>query len=102
MMIAQDIRSAIDTHVHIWSRNTGRYPPASGFSKANFVCEHFEPQEVLTIAEANGVARIVLVQMSYYGFDNSYMLDAIEAHPEKFRGVAVIDDRDNAAARTAT
>jgi predicted TIM-barrel fold metal-dependent hydrolase len=37
------------------------------------------------------VERIVLIQMSYYGFDNSYMLDMMRKHPGVFSGVAVID-----------
>ncbi|HEV7224326.1 MAG TPA: amidohydrolase family protein, partial [Pirellulales bacterium] len=37
-------------------------------------------------------ARIVLIQMSFYGFDNAYMLDSIERFPGVFSGVAVIDD----------
>ena len=36
--------------------------------------------------------RVVLIQMSYYGFDNRYMLDAIRDFPGVFSGVAVIDD----------
>ena len=94
--------SIIDIHPHIVSPDTKRYPLASGFSTAKFACEHFEPQDILSIADANRVARIVLVQMSYYGFDNSYMLDAIETYPDNFRGIAVIDDRDSASAHIAT
>ncbi len=37
--------------------------------------------------------RIVLIQMTYYGFDNSYMLHAMQKHPDVFSGVAVIDDQ---------
>jgi predicted TIM-barrel fold metal-dependent hydrolase len=29
--------------------------------------------------------------MSFYGFDNSYMLDTITAHPDAFSGIAVVD-----------
>ena len=38
-----------------------------------------------------GVARIVLIQMSFYGYDNSYMLDTMARFPGVFSGVAVID-----------
>ncbi|MEO1998737.1 MAG: amidohydrolase family protein, partial [Planctomycetaceae bacterium] len=38
-----------------------------------------------------GVNRVVLIQMSFYGYDNSYMLDSIRAFPGMFSGVAVID-----------
>jgi predicted TIM-barrel fold metal-dependent hydrolase len=29
--------------------------------------------------------------MSYYGFDNSYMLDVMEKHPDTFAGTAIVD-----------
>ena len=38
-----------------------------------------------------GVSRVVLIQMSFYQFDNRYMLEAIAAHPGTFRGVALLD-----------
>jgi predicted TIM-barrel fold metal-dependent hydrolase len=51
----------------------------------------FLPEEVRHHAEPCGVKRIVLVQMSYYRYDNSYMLDVIHQFPQVFRGIAVID-----------
>jgi 2-pyrone-4,6-dicarboxylate lactonase len=38
-----------------------------------------------------GFARGVLVQASAHGRDNSAMLDALARHPERLRGVAVVD-----------
>ena len=43
-----------------------------------------------------GIERAVLVQPSVYGTDNSAMLSALKAHPEKFRGVAVTPNDSNA------
>ena len=42
-------------------------------------------------AEPAGVAKVNLIQISFYGFDNSFMLDTIAQDPEKFVGTAVID-----------
>ncbi len=39
-----------------------------------------------------GVDRAVLVQPSVYGTDNHAMLMALHSNPEKFRGVAVLDN----------
>ncbi len=33
---------------------------------------------------------MVLVQMSFYGFDNRYLLDVIQSEPETFAGIAVV------------
>jgi predicted TIM-barrel fold metal-dependent hydrolase len=51
----------------------------------------FTVQELLDRAKPSGVNRVVLIQMSFYGHDNSYMLDAMKMYPGTFSGVAVID-----------
>lgn len=33
----------------------------------------------------------MLIQMSFYGYDNSYMLDSMRAHPGMFSGIAIVD-----------
>jgi predicted TIM-barrel fold metal-dependent hydrolase len=51
----------------------------------------FTPEELFKHCKPAGVKRINLIQMSFYGFDNSYMLDAIKKYPGVFVGTAVID-----------
>jgi len=51
----------------------------------------FTPEDLLGHARRSGVDRVVLIQISYYGLDNSYMLDAMERFPGTFSGVAVVD-----------
>ena len=51
----------------------------------------FTPEELFKHCRPAGVKRINLIQMSYYGYDNSYMLDMIAKHPGVFVGTAVID-----------
>lgn len=81
----------IDSHVHVWTDNFGHYPLAPGVSVEAMELRRFLPNQILAHARLSGVGRIVFVQMSYYGTDNRYMLDVIEAAAETFRGVAVID-----------
>ncbi len=82
----------IDAHVHLWSADTARYPLAEGFTRQkDMVPGQFEPEQLLTHTAAAGVERVVLIQMSFYRFDNSYMLDVLERRPGVFRGVAIID-----------
>lgn len=81
----------IDAHVHLWTDDFSKYPLASGFTPADLAVRRFMPADILAKAKRNGVQRVVLVQMSYYGFDNSLMLDAIARYPSRFRGIAVID-----------
>lgn len=79
----------IDSHVHVWTDDLARYPrvwPGTEFSPL-----HFPPEELFRHSVPNGVARAVLVQMSFYGFDNSYMLDCLSAHPGVLGGIGVVD-----------
>lgn len=84
--------SAIDAHVHVWTPDVKRYPLAKDYTVADMQPPSFTPDELLAIARPAGVGRVVLIQMSFYGFDNRYMLDAIRDYPGVFRGVAVIDE----------
>lgn len=81
----------IDAHVHVWTPDTAHYPLAAGFKRDDMKPPSFTPEELMAHAEPTGVDRIVLVQMSFYGFDNSYMLDTMQRFPGTYGGIAVID-----------
>jgi predicted TIM-barrel fold metal-dependent hydrolase len=82
----------IDAHSHIWTSDVQSYPLAAGFTPADMQPASFTPEQLLAHARPCGVDRVVLIQMSYYGFDNRYMLAAMRATPGTFSGVAVIDE----------
>jgi predicted TIM-barrel fold metal-dependent hydrolase len=82
----------IDAHVHVWTPDTARYPLAAGFRRDEMKPASFTPTQLFEHAGPSGVKRVVLVQMSFYGFDNRYMLDVISDEPQVFSGIAVIDD----------
>ena len=86
--------SYIDAHVHVWTDEYERYPFAAGHDPAVAKPLTFFPADILGHARPNGVERIVLVQMSYYGTDNAYMLDVMSQHPGVFSGIGVVDTRD--------
>lgn len=90
--LADPQTGAIDAHVHVWTPDAERYPLASGFRRDEMKPASFTPEELFEHARPCGVARIVLIQMSFYGFDNRYMLDTMRRFPGVFSGVAVIDD----------
>ena len=82
--------SPIDTHTHVISSDEARYPRApvgghqSDWSKERPV----SVERMLESMDAAGVAKSVLVQASTcYGHDNSYVADAVAAHPDRFTGV---------------
>jgi predicted TIM-barrel fold metal-dependent hydrolase len=81
----------IDAHSHIWTPDTKSYPLAAGFRRFDMNPPSFTVEELQAQMKPVGVDRVVLIQMSFYGYDNSYMLDSIRRFPGMFSGVAVID-----------
>jgi predicted TIM-barrel fold metal-dependent hydrolase len=87
----EEIEPYIDAHSHIWTPDLDRYPLAESFSREDMQPPSFTAEELLATCRPQGVGRVNLIQMSYYGFDNSYMLDMITAYPDRFVGTAIID-----------
>lgn len=81
----------IDAHVHVWTPDTQQYPTAKGWDRKS-LRKSFTPEELFAQCRPHGVSRVVLIQMSFYQFDNSYMLDAMRRHQGVFSGVAVINE----------
>ena len=81
----------IDAHVHVWTPDTAHYPLAAGYKRADMKPPSFTPKELFKHSQPAGVDRINLIQMSYYGFDNRYLLDMMALHKDTFVGTAVID-----------
>lgn len=81
----------IDAHSHIWTPDVGHYPLAPGFKVGDMKPPSFTAEELLAHCRPSGVGRVNLIQMSFYGFDNSYMLDMIKLYPDRFVGTAIVD-----------
>jgi 2-pyrone-4,6-dicarboxylate lactonase len=78
---------AWDTHVHAIGA-TERFPLAANRS---YTPAQAPIEAYLALMDTLGIARAVLVQPSIYGTDNGAMVDALTRHPDRFRGVAVVD-----------
>lgn len=85
-------KDCIDAHVHVWTPDTERYPLAEGFKKEGMAPASFTPEQLFAHTKLNGVSRVVLIQMSFYKYDNRYMLDVMKTHPGIFSGVAIVDE----------
>ena len=86
--------SIIDIHPHVISADEGRYPrsPLGGILSDWARDRPVTPDQMVAAMDAAGVARSALVQASTcYGFDNSYLADAISAHPGRLTGVGSVD-----------
>ena len=82
---------SIDAHVHVWTPDMVRFPRDPRYTGPSIVPVSFPPERLLEISSPLGVKRIVLIQMSFYGTDNSYMLQALQRYPLLFSGVGVVD-----------
>ncbi len=89
---AQNEASWIDAHVHVWTPDTKKYPLAESFKISDMAPASFTPAELFLECKPQGVAKVVLIQMSFYRFDNQYMLDCMNEHPGIFTGVGILDE----------
>jgi L-fuconolactonase len=84
----------IDTHPHVISRDEMRYPRVPiGGHQSDWSRQRPVPyEEMISAMDMAGIAKSVLVQASTcYGHDNSYVAEAVAAHPERFTGVFSCD-----------
>jgi predicted TIM-barrel fold metal-dependent hydrolase len=80
---------ACDTHTHIFG-DPRRFPYSD--SRA-YTPETASIEEMRALHRSLGIDRVVIVQASVYGTDNSCMLDALKQFGPVARGIAVIDDK---------
>ena len=86
--------AVFDTHAHIISPDLRHYPraPIGGHASDWSQTRPVDVDAMLAAMDAAGVTRTVLVQASTcYGHDNSYVANAVAAHPDRFTGVCSVD-----------
>jgi predicted TIM-barrel fold metal-dependent hydrolase len=83
-----------DCHTHIFG-DPVKYPFAAA---RTYTPEPASVQESLAVHRAIHVDRIVIVQPSVYGADNSCLLDSLKQMGGIGRGIAVVDDKTSEAA----
>lgn len=82
-------KGACDCHTHIFG-DPRRFPYAAGRA---YTPESASIAELRSLHQALHIDRVVIVQPSVYGTDNSCTLDAIEQLGPSARGIAVIDGK---------
>jgi predicted TIM-barrel fold metal-dependent hydrolase len=83
---SQAATAIVDCHAHVFRRDLPMVPGRRYTPDYDATVEDY-----LGLLDANGVARGVLVQPSFLGTDNQYLLDALRRHPRRLRGVAVVE-----------
>ncbi|HEV7139068.1 MAG TPA: amidohydrolase family protein, partial [Steroidobacteraceae bacterium] len=87
----------IDIHPHIIAPDTQRYPIAPLGGKRSEWSAHrsIDFDELVTGMNAAAIDKAAIVHSSTtYGYDNSYVADAIAGHRDRFTGVFSVDVRD--------
>lgn len=72
-----------DSHVHV-------FDAAAAVAAGHYQPAHRPLADIEQLAQANGIGRLVLVQPSVYGTDNTVLLDALRAGQGRHRGVVVL------------
>jgi predicted TIM-barrel fold metal-dependent hydrolase len=91
--VTDEIAIRIDSHAHVFRRDL---PLTAGHRHA--------PQhdallpELLGLFDAHGITHGVLTAPSFLGTDNSYLLGALAAAPERLRGTVIVDHTIHPAA----
>jgi predicted TIM-barrel fold metal-dependent hydrolase len=86
--------TVIDVHAHVIAADATRYPftPLGGHRSDWSRERPVSFEKMIADMDGAGVAKAALVQASTcYGYDNSYVADAVAAHPERFTGVFTVD-----------
>ena len=84
----------IDIHPHIIASDEKRYPlaPLGGHQSDWSRTRPVSTEQMIAAMDEAGVDKSALVQASTcYGHDNSYVADAVAAHPDRFTGVFSVD-----------
>ncbi len=79
---------ACDSHVHVFGPED-RYPHVA---EPHYTLPDGNLPQLERALSTLGVERFVIVQPSFYGTDNSAMLDALDIAGDKARGVAMVQD----------
>jgi predicted TIM-barrel fold metal-dependent hydrolase len=84
----------IDIHPHVIAADLQRYPraPIGGHQSVWSQERPVGVEQLIVEQDRAGIHKAALVQASTcYGHDNTYVADAVQAHPERFTGVFSCD-----------
>ena len=79
----------IDAHIHLWTQDPDKYPwsPIGGYIPEKSASK----EDFLRLMDQAGVDRVVVVQPTPYGWDNSYLMDACSAEGDRFKKVVLVN-----------
>ena len=83
----------VDAHIHVWTDDFARYPLSPRVKEEDLWHPTFTPEEYFSYSRTVCDVRINLVQMIWYDYDHSYILDLIAGDEvEDIAMVVVVPD----------
>jgi len=77
----------IDSHLHVWALDDERYPMLPG----RIPNVSGDVEQLLSSMDEAEIDGALIVQPIFHGFDHGYVNEAIKAHPDRFKGMALIN-----------
>src|ERR1700730_11477711 len=77
---------AVDCHAHVMRRDAPLAPDRHSAPKRDCTVE-----EYLSVLDTHGISHGVLTAPSFYGTDNSLLLDALDRAGGRLRGTVIVD-----------
>ena len=98
----------IDTHVHAFTDDRKKYPQIADTASAGTIPKVTEigqdewpvtpVEDLIRMMDDAGIDKATLVQAYYvYEYDNSYTMDSVAAHTDRFVAIPIVDPMDPAA-----
>ena len=78
--------TGVDSHAHVMQRDAPLVASRHSVPKLDVTADQF-----LGVLREHGISHGVLTAPSFYGPDNSLLLAALDAHPERLRGTAIVE-----------
>lgn len=75
----------VDSHFHAWAPDS-RLAADRSYAPAGVKTV----EDALAIQARHGVTHGVMIQPSFLGTDNAYILDCLRAHPDRLRATVVV------------
>ena len=85
--------TGVDSHAHVTRRDAPLVASRHSMPKLDVTADQF-----LGVLGEHGLSHGVLTAPSFYGPDNSLLLAALNAHPERLRGTAIVEPEIDDAA----
>jgi L-fuconolactonase len=88
----------VDTHVHVVSADNERFPLApTGLGRHWWSEPGRDADGLVSVMDSHGVGQALATQaIGPYGYDNTYLLQAVSGHPDRLAAVPAVDVDDRA------